>query len=214
MTIQDVYTQYNTPGNLQRHMLDVAGMVCAIKDKWIGRDVDWGATLTAALLHDVGNIVKFDLDKYPHLLGSEQPRIEYWRDVQQSTIKKYGNNDHVATTMMLQEMSISKKIIQIISKKSFGNSAQLRNSNDSESRLLLYCDLRILPGGLGSLDSRLKDIKERLTKYSRRTDFDDLVDACYDIEDDINRSVSLDIRADIDTQALDTFTKNLRQYEL
>ena len=47
-----------------------------------------------ALLHDLGNIVKFDLEKYPDFLGKEKPRLEYWKKVQKEVREKYGSDDH------------------------------------------------------------------------------------------------------------------------
>lgn len=214
MTINDVYLRYDTPQNLQRHMLDVAGMVQVIKKYWIGSNVDWRIVTSAALLHDLGNIVKFDFDKYPHLLGSEQSHIEYWREVQQSIINKYGSNDHAVTDVMLTELGISEDIRQVISSKSFGSSRQLMNDGTVEAKILLYCDLRVLPSGVGSLSERLNDIKKRLTKYSERPDFDQLAEACYAIQKEIQRSVSVDLSENINNLTLQVHRKNLLQYEI
>ncbi|MBP6880983.1 hypothetical protein KBC31_05135 [Candidatus Saccharibacteria bacterium] len=214
MTINDVYKQFDTPRNLQRHMLDVAGIVCLIKRYWKRGEVNWPDVTAAALLHDLGNIVKFDLNAYPQLLGDEQPRIEYWRTIQHKTIQKYGTDDHEATDVMLQELALSNRIRQIISSKSFGNSVNLFASHDIESQLLLYCDLRVLPSGVGSLDECLKDIKARLPKYSERPDFNEMVDACYAIEKNINKSVSIDIQDDVDGQTVAACAVDLRYYEL
>ena len=103
MKASDVYTHFGTPSGLQNHMLWVASLVCTLRDHWSGEDIDWNAAITAALLHDIGNVIKFDLDAYPQLLGDDLPRLEFWRSEQQRLIKRYGPDDHDATDQMLDE---------------------------------------------------------------------------------------------------------------
>ncbi len=214
MKVQDVYEKYGTPLNLRQHMLLVAGIVRLLQQSWTGRKVDWDTVITAALLHDLGNVVKFDLEKHPGLLGPEQSRIQYWRKVKKATIEKYGSNDHIVTDKMLKEINVSERVRQLILEKSFGNSIHLRSSSDIEAKLLLYCDLRVLPSGVGSLKERLDDIAKRLTTYSERPDFDQLVAACYDIEGEIVESVSGDLNEAEEDSSLETSFKDSMSYEV
>ncbi|USN54769.1 MAG: HD domain-containing protein [Candidatus Peribacteria bacterium] len=63
-SIQDIYTQYQIPPSLQEHMLRVAAVaeqICLHSSQ----EIDHATIVTAALLHDMGNIIKFNLDKLP-----------------------------------------------------------------------------------------------------------------------------------------------------
>jgi len=185
MTTQEIYRKLDTPQNLVSHMVTVAGLVSLIKQNWTGPIVSWDDAITAALLHDVGNVVKFDLENFPALLGSELPRIDYWRKKQRELTATYGADDHIVTDGMLEDLGVSKRIRQIISTKSFGNAVQVSDSSDYEAKILLYCDLRVLPDHIGTIQERIEDIAMRLKKYSKRADFSQLADGVYQIESQI-----------------------------
>jgi hypothetical protein len=70
-------------------------------------------------MHDLGNIVKFDLKRYPEYLGKELKRRDFWAKKQKEMIKKYGKDDHEANLKILREIGADDKIVKIISKKSF-----------------------------------------------------------------------------------------------
>lgn len=86
MTTQGVYQKFGTPKNLQQHMLTVTGLICSVQEHWTGDVINWDDLITAGLLHDLGNVIKFDLDKFPALLGDELPRIDFWRKEQKRLI--------------------------------------------------------------------------------------------------------------------------------
>ncbi len=62
-TIKQIYDFYPIPPNLQNHMLTVANVVFTISQNWIGPSINKRDLILAALLHDVGNLAKFDLNK-------------------------------------------------------------------------------------------------------------------------------------------------------
>lgn len=121
MTTEEVYKQFGTPTNLQWHMLSVTSLICEVRDHWTGEKIDWNDLITAGLLHDLGNVIKFNLDRFPNLLGDELPRIDFWRQEQARLIEKYGNDDHEATGKMLDELGVEARIKDIIQTKSFSN---------------------------------------------------------------------------------------------
>ncbi len=108
-------------------MLMVTALICSLKDHWIGQVIDWEHLIVAGLLHDLGNVIKFDLDKFPALLGDELPRIDFWHEEQKKLIEKYGDDDHIATGKMLDELGIKPEIKDTIQTKSFGNIIQTAN---------------------------------------------------------------------------------------
>lgn len=192
MKISEIYEKFNISPNLREHMFRVARLCLYIDDHWTGRALNNDLIVRGALLHDLGNIVKFNLGKYPKLFDKDLARIEYWKDVQKKTIKKYGLNDHEATRKMLEEINISQKLKGIISTKSFGNSLETEKSKDWELKILYYADLRYGPFGILPLKERLDEALPRLEKYKNLGNLDNFIKACEDIEKQIQ--VNLDIK--------------------
>lgn len=193
MKIIEVYEKFKISPNLQDHMLRVCGIVEYIQKHWIGEAVDWNLTKKIALLHDLGNIVKFDFDKHPEFLGEEQKNVEYWKGVQSEIIKKYGSDDHEAIKKMLNELGIDEKSKEIIFSKRFGNSVAVKNSDNWVLKIMYYADLRTLPNGIGSLEDRISDVKDRMPKYTTRPDFDSLVDSCRGIEKQLQPNLNVSV---------------------
>ena len=59
MNILEIYNKYHLPENLQMHMLRVAACSNLIIDNWNGLDIDKQAIIRVCLLHDMGNMVKY-----------------------------------------------------------------------------------------------------------------------------------------------------------
>lgn len=191
--IWQIYEKFVIPPNLQQHMLKVAVVTEYLKIHWIGVKINWDDIIKMALLHDLGNIVKFDFDKYSFFIDNEYKNIEFWKNKQKESTKKYGSDDHKATKQMLEEIGFSNNLIEIILDKSFENSIKTANSDNWTTKILFYCDLRVLTDGVGTLDQRFEDIKKRLLKYSERLDFPDLINACKDIEKQIQKNINIKI---------------------
>jgi hypothetical protein len=214
MTTQDVYKQFGTPSNLQNHMLSVTSLICEVRDHWTDEEIDWNSLIIAGLLHDLGNVIKFDLDKFPELLGAELPRIEFWREEQQRLIAKYGNDDHEATGKMLDELGVNDRIKDVIQTKSFGNIRTTAASTDWLPKILQYCDLRVSPYGLMGLGERMQEIKERYGKYASRPDFAEMVEAAKALEDEISNAVSDKIETILTSSSLEKHHVSLRNYTI
>jgi hypothetical protein len=192
MNVEHVYKKLDLPQNLTQHMLTVAYLVGLARGSWQDDTaVDWDRLTVAALLHDIGNIVKFDLKNYPELLGAEVGRLEYWQSKQAELIARYGSDDHEATDQMLNELGVDDATRRLIASKSFGNVIELSKQAQAESKLLLYCDLRVMPGKIASLGDRLEEVRIRLKKYGDRPDFEQMVQAAYEIEEWVTARSSL-----------------------
>ncbi len=198
MNIFEIYKNFRIPPNLQEHMIRVFGVIYFAEEHWTGEKVDWNLVKKIALLHDMGNIIKFNLDAHPEFLGSEKSNIEHWKNVREETIQKYGLDEEEATKKMLQEVGIDENAIKIIEDKAFGNSVGVKDSTDWHLKLLYYADLRTLPFGVGTLDERLADVRGRMPKYTSRPDFEDLVSACRDIEKQIQENLDIPVLKIID----------------
>lgn len=193
MKLLEVYKKFGSPPNLQEHMLRVNGIVSFLEKHWTGEPLDWRIAKKAAMLHDLGNIVKLDFVKYAHFLGDEIVNLEQWKNIQTKMIEAYGTDDHEATIKMLNEIRAEREIVEIISNKSFARSVDTKNSNNWSLKILYYADLRTLPSGIGTTQERLDDVKKRLTKYTNRPDFEDLVNACSEIEKQIQENLNVPV---------------------
>lgn len=171
-------------------MLRVCSIVTFIEKHWVGTKVDWDLTKKLALVHDLGNLVRFDLEKHSELLGEEQANIEYWKEKKEEMKVRYGSDDHEATFKMLTEIGISNEAIEAIGGKSFFNSGVIKDSPSWPLKLLFYADLRTLPFGIGTLRERADELVARRPDLVGRPDFKNLVDSCFDIEIQIQNNLN------------------------
>lgn len=213
MKIKDIYKTYGVPPNLQEHMFRVTKIALFICDNWSGNvKLDRNKVKKSALLHDMGNIVKFDF-KNSELFGLKAGKVNRWKKKRKEIISKYGTDDHLVTKKILLELGIDKNIITIILSKSFGNSIDISKSNDWTLKTLLYSDLRALPTKIGTLKARFKDIVDRMPKYSNRPDIDDLFNACREIENSIQQNVNIDLGS-ITEKTIEKENENLTDSEI
>lgn len=213
MKISDIYKKYKIPPNLKEHMFRVYAVVSLICENWKGESFEENQVKKFALLHDLGNIVKFDFDRHPEFLGEEQKNIGYWRMAREEIVNKYGSDDHDATKKMLEEIGLGREEVETILSKSFGNSVSTKSSENWPLKILYYADLRTLPFGIGTLEERIKDVRERMSKYTSRPDFEELVDACRQIELQIQHNISVPVYQ-INDESITKFVSNAELFEI
>src|SRR3989344_8830170 len=99
MNIRQIYSaeEFPTTKAQQYHMLMVEGVLAQIEPRWTGVNVDFAEIRLAALLHDLGNVVKFNLDDHPYLLGEEIVDLKNWRKIQRRMQADFGHSDIRAT---------------------------------------------------------------------------------------------------------------------
>ncbi len=203
MDLQKIYNQYNIPLNLQRHMLRVASLAQIITEDWQGAKIDQQAIIQACLFHDMANIIKFNFDR-PALFEEEQNKTAYWKSIQKKVIKKYGNNLHLATLQICQEISLSPKVLTLINNLEWENIPQILRQNDFECALSIYCDMRIGPFGILSLQERLTNLQSRSSIF----DFVQLKNNSLLLENSLIEKISIDVNQITDKQINSRF-KNL-----
>jgi hypothetical protein len=161
--INDIYEEFDIPQNLREHMMRVAGAVALICDNWKGSKINKDDVVAAALLHDLGNVVKYDLSpEGRRLVGDDSDSdVETLKELQQKMITKYGKDADAASAKMAQEAGVNERVLELIAENGIDHIEDTANSNDMERKILKYCDLRVLPGGIGSLDERFEDARVR-----------------------------------------------------
>lgn len=150
--------------SLQIHMMQVAAVAEYILSSEIGdcSESNKNDVIAALLLHDLGNIVKFNLETEP-----------YWKKIQKEIIVKYGSVDHEVTQNMIHELGVNERVAFLISEMGFENLQYVIDSNDMELKICLYSDQRVAPNGVVSLHERFVDLRKRYknTALENRYDF-------------------------------------------
>jgi hypothetical protein len=160
MTIQEVYDHYQLMPNLQLHQYRVAGVAKCICDSLKETDtVDTGNVVKACLLHDMGNILKFDLGQFPEFL--EPQGLAYWQQIQADFRQKYGDKVHAATLQIAHELNVSERVIELIKAIGYSVAQAAYESGDLAKMICEYADCRVTPFGVVSLEDRFIDLEHR-----------------------------------------------------
>jgi HD superfamily phosphodiesterase len=165
MSIKDIYKKYKIPPNLQRHMLWVAAVATMICDNF-DEPLPKEDIVTACLLHDMGNIVKYQMNVFPDLLEPEG--AEYWRKVQEEFIQKYGKDDHHANLKIARELEVSARVVDLMDQIQFQNLCIHYKDKDMSNKIINYVDQRVDPYGIVSYDERAEEARKR---YQNRKEF-------------------------------------------
>ncbi len=164
MSIQEIYKKYNIMPNLQLHQLRVASVSKIICDS-ISDFKNTDEVIVSCLLHDMGNIIKFDLSYFPEFTKPEG--LNYWQGVKDEYIKKYGNSEHLATEMIIKEITDSDVILENVRQVGFSKLDIIAKDESLIKKICTYSDMRVGPHGVITTEERLIDGKKR---YEGRVD--------------------------------------------
>jgi hypothetical protein len=177
MNILEIYKQYQIMPQQAEHMLRVAGvgkMVCENINSpqpplWKrGGEQDSRDIIIACLLHDMGNIIKFDFSQTKKIINQELD-LDYWREVQQAFKAKYGSNEHTAHLQIAKELGASERVIELIGAISFLGAPNNASGNDFGKKICQYADDRVSPFGVVSLEERFLDLRSRYVNHQGET---------------------------------------------
>ncbi len=158
MPVKHIYKKYKIMPNLQEHMLRtaaVASLICDNFDEPLPKE----EIINACLLHDMGNIVKFELNLFPEFNKPEG--IEYWQNVQNEYKEKYGNDEYIVHTKIVREIGVSDRVLELINSIDFFGVPNTATGEDFGKKIIEYCDDRIGPLGVVSLEQRFVDLRKR-----------------------------------------------------
>lgn len=164
MNVKQLYKKYQIMPQLETHMLRVAAVGKIVADNWIGT-CDSLLTTQLCLLHDMGNIVKFDLsDNLDRAKFGNIEKLPYWQGIQKEHIEKFGKSAHDATNAILRDAKLTQFIPLVIEEESLyfaeAKEAELEMATVA-SIILLYSDCRVTPGGVVSYRERVNDLQSR-----------------------------------------------------
>lgn len=156
MKIGDLYDKYQIMPGLTEHQLRVGGIAKLVTEGWKSKE-EARKSVLACLVHDMGNIVKFD-DK----IG------EKWIKVREEIRQKYGADAHSATCAILNEAGLSEYAKYMEEEaEMYGKSGLTLLDFQTCSRpalMIMYADLRVVPSGVVSLEERIQDLENRYGK--------------------------------------------------
>lgn len=162
MKVSEVYQKYQILPSLQQHMYRVAGVASLIAENY-RHPVNTRSLLTACLLHDMGNIIKFDMTLHPDLFEPEG--IDHWIKVKELFINRFGNDEHVATLEIAKEIGVSLGTLEIISSIGFSKAVNLVGKKDrSEEKIACYSDHRVGIFGVLPLSDRMEEGRKRFRR--------------------------------------------------
>lgn len=193
MQIRDLYAQYQIMPQLSLHMRRVAAVGQLILAGWRSK-IDLDLVMRTLLLHDMGNIIKFDLVNRDAKIFGEIDDVERWIRVQKEYFAKYGRNVHEATIKIIAEFG-NEDVRKVLSDEHdvYEHDPKQILSRSPYEQLLLYCDARVTPQGVCPISVRIDDLVKRYGSYDQR-------DAkwfafFYDLESQIQAQTSTDLGA-------------------
>jgi len=186
-TAQDIYEAYRVMPSLQLHQLRVAAvgqMVCEA----LTQEVNVGEVTLACLFHDMGNIIKSDLSRYPEFLEPEG--LAHWEAVKADYIARYGADTHAANVAIAKEIGLPEHVVRIIDSIGFSNIQAIAAGTWLELKIVEYGDIRVGPHGVVSLEARFADALER---YAHRYESRGAAETAYVLYAEYSKRIEKDL---------------------
>ncbi len=161
MNILDFYNRLEiVPPNLVRHHLEVGAVTKHLLNHWQGEEIDKDLTLRTALLHDMGNLVKYtfplEAQKYHEVIENE----DFWYKKHKELVKKYGDDADLATETMLKEYGFRKET-ELLKEIREGKYIDDVLKISHEAKLVFLADGVVAPRGIVGVKARIADVKKR-----------------------------------------------------
>lgn len=217
MTIQSFYEKCQVPSNLQRHMYMVAAVGAHIADHWDRpNELDRARIIKGLLLHDTGNIIKFDFSR-PDILGeAERNDLEKWKRIQAEFTQQYGNED-VATHALARLSGADEKVLEILDAVGSSKLQKALETKDWNKKIACYSDFRIGPFGVLTANERFDDIVARYRgRGHAMSDVEETErrrQRCLLLENELQEHVSIDLQQ-LDKQKIEVTAQGLTSISL
>lgn len=163
--ILEIYEKYKIIPQLQLHQLRVAAVASQICSSF-EQPPDVQAVITACLLHDMGNIIKFDLGLFPETLKPQG--LEYWQEAQQELKNKYGEDEHDATMGIAKELGVSNTVLTYVNAVGFTKAVNIVIDPSLEKKICNYSDYRVTPFKIVTLEESIADRAERYKNHPKK----------------------------------------------
>ena len=215
--ITEIYEEHQVTPHLALHQLQVAAVASLIcRNSTFSVDVD--SIVCAALLHDMGNVIKFDLKQTKEVFGFSDEEIEKIAKIKKEFIGKYGEDEHVVNAQIALGISGSDKIVRLIKSNSFGLLCTTKEGDDNDLKVLKYADMRVGPKGVVSYEDRMEEAGKRYANHDKIQGYQEserqkLVGCGKDIEEWIFSRCSIK-REDITEESVAPIVELLKNWEM
>lgn len=211
MQIKQIYEKYQIMPQLATHMLRVAGVGKLILAGW--KDpIDSDLVIRTLLLHDMGNITKFNLsDAWQKKMKGADTTMDlpHWRTVQQEFWDRYGKDTHGATNAIISELG-QQDVLTVLEQEhtgyATGDESQILRQSDP-AQIFAYCDVRVTPSGVVPMKERITDLHKR---YGRELPWYDFL---YKLEEQVREQTTIDLDS-IDEHDVEPLFDELLEYRL
>lgn len=207
MQISEIYSKYKTLPNLQRHMLRVSAVAKIVLDNWTGVEVNNESILQTCLLHDIAKPITFDMNKQVQYVKNTKELNEI-ENCNKFLINNYGTKEHPALLKIGIEIGLNHKTLKLLDNLEWYLINELLEKNEIESLIPIYCDMRISPNGIVTIEQRIQDLKNRTGKDIQQQYKDGK-----NLERFINQNISIDLNK-ISNQKIEKIADKLIFYEL
>ena len=214
MKIQNIYDKYKIPKHLQQHMYDVAAvaqMICEGFDE----EINMKLIIKACLLHDMANIIKFDMTLMPEVWELEWVSYRQW--IKDNFVVRYGDHEHEATIKILEELGFDGDLRFVVNGIGFSNADKILKSKNWELKIAAYADMRLQPDGVCLLQVRMVEGRKRFARNRpdrvNELDFEEYVMYWKEIEKQIF-SHNSHIYEDINNQSIEKYLLDLSNFEI
>jgi hypothetical protein len=211
MTVKDIYQRYQLPWNLQQHMLRTGVLADRIVSGWHGKPIVGNDVVIACLLHDLGKVGVFRLDR-PQPVDRDPDEIGRLKQLKDELNARFGTEEHAITMGLCHEAALPEKVIRIINAIDWDDVATLTAANDYEVLIAVYCDMRTGPNGIMSVRARLDDLLQR-TYDGHLEGFQQYVEQAGDTERLLQKSVDFEL-TDIDPGQIEAELTKFLEYPI
>ncbi len=187
--IGQIYDRFEILPDLRMHMERVTAVGELIIDnlpegiELYGRE----DVVAALLLHDLGNIVKFDFSDSSMWQGYTEKEMRRWLGVRERVAAHYNStDDHLVTQQMAAELGASGRVLFLVSGMLLENMNRVIHSEDLALKICAYSDQRVAPRGVVTLAERFRDLRRR---YAHRPGRLTLNDGSYALVEELERQV-------------------------
>lgn len=200
--------------NLVEHQLRVAAVASMLCDNIDDPSIDRDTIIKTCLLHDMGNIIKSNLEYFPDFI--EVQNLDYWIKIKNDFIEKYGTDEHKATIAIIKELGLQDEIIRLADQNRFSLFCEHLEGPNLNIKIIHYADARTGPYGILSLQERMDEAKERYKDHYLKEDDnvrEKLVGCAFGIEKQIFKKCNIKPE-DINDESVAPYIEKLRNFEI
>lgn len=209
--ITDIYHHYHIPLNLQDHMLSVAAVGKIVCNHIRAKKIDSELVTSTLLLHDMGNIIKFNFDNTKFFVDEDQSKIDHYRQIQIQFIEKYGTDADQATLKIITEITSDQRIKDLCESSHGSHAHSFIDQPHWEPKICYYADMRISPLGIISVDDRFADLMHRYPLET--TQLQQYQGECKTIESQLQENVNINLQS-ISQSDIESNINNLKAQDL